>query len=151
MTTKKNLLLAAVVGWAVWCAVPNLHVAAAGDEVDVIVNKANPVGELSPADAKKLFMEDKLTWPNGKRVTVLMLAPGQPERAILLRNMYKMSESDYGKYFLQAAFTGKVDAPRKDVGSAAEVKQDVAANPGAIGYVKSGDADDSVKIVLKIQ
>jgi ABC-type phosphate transport system substrate-binding protein len=131
-------------------AMPGSPVAAAGDEVDVIVNKGNPVGELSLSDARKIFIGDKGSWPNGKRITVLMLAPGQPERAVLLHEVYKMGEADYSKYFLQASFTGKVEAPPKDVASAAEVKQAVAANIGAIGYVKSGDADDSVKVVLKI-
>jgi ABC-type phosphate transport system substrate-binding protein len=123
----------------------------AGDEVDVIVNKANDTGDLALADAKKIFMGDKSVWGSGKRVTILMLAPGQPERAVVLQAIYKMSESDYGKYFLQAAFSGRVTAPPKDVGSAAQMKQLVVANPGAIGYLKKSDVDDSVKVVLKLQ
>jgi hypothetical protein len=63
-----------------------------------------------------------------------MLAAG-PERTVVLREIYKMSEGDYSKYFLQAAFTGKITAPSKDVASAAQVKQMVAGNPGAVGYV----------------
>ena len=89
----------------------------------MIVNKANTIGDLSPADAKKVFMGDKTTWPSGKRVTILMLSPGQPERAVALREIYKMSEDDYGQYFTQAAFAGKVSAPPKDVGSPAQMKQ----------------------------
>ncbi|MBZ5642438.1 MAG: hypothetical protein LAO19_06745 [Acidobacteriia bacterium] len=127
------------------------EIAAAGEEVDVIVNKANTVDDLPLGDAKKVFMGDKSTWPSGKRVTILMLAPGLPERAAVLRQIYKMSEDDYGQYFTQAAFAGKVAAPPKDVGSAAQMKQAVAANPGAIGYVKKEDVDDTVKVVLKLQ
>jgi len=121
----------------------------AGDEVDVIVSKANSTADLSAADAKKIFMGDKSVWPSGKRVTILMLAPGQPERAVILKEIYKMSEGDFSKYFLQAAFSGRVTAPPKDVGSAAQMKQLVAENPGAIGYLKKSDVDDSVKVVLK--
>jgi ABC-type phosphate transport system substrate-binding protein len=125
--------------------------AAAGDEVDIIVNKANTVDDLPLADAKKVFMGDKSTWPSGKRVTILMLGPGQPERAAVLRQVYKMSEEDLGQYFVQAAFAGKVSAPPKDIASPAQMKQTVAANPGAIGYVKKEDVDDTVKVVLKLQ
>jgi ABC-type phosphate transport system substrate-binding protein len=125
--------------------------AAAGAEVDVIVNKANTIDDLPLADAKKVFMGDKSTWPSGKRISILMLAPGYPERALALREIYKMSEDDYGQYFTQAAFAGKVAAPPKDVGSAAQMRQAVAANPGAIGYVKKEDVDDTVKAVLKLQ
>jgi hypothetical protein len=95
-------------------------------------------------------MGDKTTWPSGKRVTILMLAQGQPERAAVLHDVYKMPEDEYEQYFTQAAFVGKVSAPPKDVGSAAQMKQAVAANPGAIGYVKKDDVDDSVKVILKL-
>jgi ABC-type phosphate transport system substrate-binding protein len=126
-------------------------VAAAGGEVDVIVNKANTVDDLPIADAKKVFMGDKSTWPSGKRVTILMLNSGQPERGVVLRQIYKMSEDDYSQYFVAAAFAGKISAPPKDITSAAQMKQAVAANPGAIGYVKKEDEDDTVKTVLKLQ
>lgn len=124
---------------------------AAGGEVDIIVNKANTIDDLPLADAKKAFLGDKSNWPSGKRVTVLMLAPGTPERDRVLRDIYKMSEDQYEQYFTQAAFAGKVSAPPKDVASAAQMKQAVAGNPGAIGYVKKEDVDDSVKAVLKLQ
>jgi hypothetical protein len=63
----------------VWLA-PRAAVAA-DDEVDVIVNKANTVGDLGAPEVKKLFMGDKSVWPSGKRVTILMLAQGQAERS----------------------------------------------------------------------
>jgi ABC-type phosphate transport system substrate-binding protein len=124
---------------------------AGGEEVDVIVNKANPTGDLPLVDARKFFIGDKSTWSNGKRVTILMLAQGQPERAVALREIYKMSEADYGKYFMQSAFQGKIAAPPKDVASGAQMKQVIADNAGAIGYVKKEDVDDTVKVILKIQ
>ena len=125
--------------------------AAAGEEVDIIVNKDNMVGDLPVADARKIFMGDKTNWPNGKRVTVLMMASGQPERDRVLHDVYKMTEDQYQQYFTQAAFAGKVSAPPKDVPSAAQMKQVVAGYAGTIGYVKKEDVDDSVKVVLKLQ
>jgi ABC-type phosphate transport system substrate-binding protein len=142
-----SLVLASCAAALFWPAAPPTS---AADEVDVIVNKANTISDLPLADARKIFLGDKTTWPSGKRVSILMLAQGQPERAVILREIYKMSEADYAKYFLQAAFTGKISAPPKDVPSAAQVKQLVAENPGAVGYAKKEDADDSVKVVLKI-
>lgn len=124
---------------------------AAGEEVDIIVNKANTIDDLSLADAKKAFMGDKTTWPSGKRITVLMLAQGSPERAVVLREIYKMPEDQLGQYFVQAAFAGKISAPPKEVASAAQMKQDVAENLGAIGYVKKEDVDSTVRVVLKLE
>jgi hypothetical protein len=64
--------------------------AAAGVEVDIIVNKANTIDDLPLIDAKKVFMGDKTTWPSGKRVTILMLSSGLAERSVVLRQIYKM-------------------------------------------------------------
>jgi hypothetical protein len=140
------LIVCCLAGFFLWLA-PRQVVAQ--DEVDVVVNKANSIAELSAGDAKKIFMGDKSVWPSGKRVTILMMAPGQPERAVILKEIYKMSDGDYNKYFLQAAFAGRITAPPKDVGSAAQMKQLVGENAGAIGYLKKSDVDDSVKVVLK--
>ncbi len=80
-----------------------------------------------------------------------MLAPGEPEREVALRELYKMKEADYIKYFLQAVFSGKVQAPPRVLESAAQMKQLLAASPVAIGYLKKSDVDDSVKVVLRLQ
>jgi ABC-type phosphate transport system substrate-binding protein len=149
MKRAQALLLAAIL--VAGSALLFHSAAAAGEEVDIIVNKANTIDGLSLADAKKVFMGDKTTWPSGKRVTVLMLAQGLPERAVVLRQIYKMPEEDLGQYFTAAAFAGKISAPPKETATAALMKQAVAANPGAIGYVKKEDVDDTVKVVLKLQ
>ena len=121
--------------------------ARAADEVAVVVNKGNDVNGMSLELARKFFLGDKSVWPNGRRVTVLMSASGSPEREAALHSIYKMSESEYAKYFLQAAFTGRVQTPPKDV-SATEVKKMVADNPGAIGCIRKDQVDDSVKVAL---
>jgi ABC-type phosphate transport system substrate-binding protein len=145
---KRAAIFCAVVvasGIALWQAPAN-----AGDAVAIVVNPTNSVSSLTIADLHKIFLGDKSTWPNGKHVLVIMAAPGSPERAVVLAGIYKMSESDYAKYFLQAAFTGAIAAPPKDASSSEQVKKLVAENPGAIGYIKQADADDSVKVVFKL-
>lgn len=122
----------------------------AGNQIVVIVNKANPITSLTLADAKKYFMATKSVWPSGKRVTVVMMATDTPERGIALHEIFKMSDGDLSKYFLQAAFTGQIDAPPVEVASAAQMKQSVSGNAGAIGFVMKGDEDDTVKSVLTI-
>lgn len=44
-------------------------------------------------------------------------------------------------------FTGKASPP-KEVGSSADVKKAVAANPKAIGYIEKSAVDATVKVVL---
>ncbi len=46
-------------------------------------------------------------------------------------------------------FSGKATPP-KELGSSAEVKKFVAANPDAIGYIEKSALDGSVKAVLTV-
>jgi ABC-type phosphate transport system substrate-binding protein len=113
--------------------------ASAGEAIVVVVNSANPVENLTLGDLKKLFLGDKGRWDTGKAVAPVMVVTGAPERAAFLKIVCGMSDADMGKYFMQAAFTGKSVTPPKDVGSAAAVKSNVAASPGAIGFVTASD------------
>jgi ABC-type phosphate transport system substrate-binding protein len=125
-------------------------VEAAGDPIVVIVNNANPVDNLSIGELKKLFLGDRSRWDTGKAVAPVMPGPGAPERSAFLKIVCGMNDADLGKYFLQAAFTGKSATPPKEVGSAAAVKSFVAASPGGIGFLKAGDlpaGDTTVKAV----
>lgn len=123
---------------------------AALDEVDVVVNKANNIGPLTREEVRRIFMGERSSWPGGKHIAVLMFSPDQPERALILREVFKMNESDYTKYFLQAAFTGLVQGAPRDLPSAAQMKARLAANPNAIGYLRKEDVDDGVRVVLRL-
>ena len=127
-----------------------LIVSAAVEEVNIVVNKSNTIGSLSREEVRRIFMGEKSSWPGGKRIIVLMLAPEQEERAFILREVYRMNESDYTKYFLQAAFAGRVEEAPKELPSAIQMKARLAANPATIGYLKKEDMDDSVKVVMKL-
>src|SRR5258708_24170552 len=91
-----------------------LTVSAVVEEVNIVVNKFNQVDSLSREEVRRIFMGEKSSWPGGKRIIVLMLAPDQAERAVILREVYRMNESDYTKYFLQAAFAAPLEeAPKQ--------------------------------------
>jgi ABC-type phosphate transport system substrate-binding protein len=142
----------AIVAFAMvfWSITPVDPVQAAGDPIVVIVNNANPVDNLSLGELKKLFLGDRSRWDTGKAVAPVMLGPGAPERTSFLKIVCGMNDADLGKYFLQAAFTGKSATPPKEVGSAAAVKSFVAGSPGGIGFVKASDlsaGDTTVKAV----
>jgi ABC-type phosphate transport system substrate-binding protein len=140
------LILALVAGWA-----RLLRVSAALEEVDIVVNKSSSAKSLSHEEIHRIFIGEKSSWGGGKHITVLMMAPGQVERGVVLREVFKMNESDYTKYFLQAAFTGRVQAAPKDLASAEQMKARLAANPNAIGYLKKEDVGDSVRVLLQLR
>jgi ABC-type phosphate transport system substrate-binding protein len=132
--------------------IPPKTAQAGGDPIVVVVNGANPVEGLSVDDLKKIFLSDRSKWDTGKSVSPVIVTAGAPERSAFLKQVCGMSDADFGKYFLQAAFTGKSATPPKEVTSAASVKSFVASSPGAIGFVKAMDfhgngSDGGVKAV----
>lgn len=122
----------------------------AGDAIVVIVNSSNPADNLSVAELKKLFLSERSRWDTGKAVAPVMLGPGAPERTAFLKQVCGMSDADFSKYFVQAAFTGKDATAPKEVSSARDVKSVVAGSPGAIGFVRASEfsaGDGGIKAV----
>lgn len=139
-------------GIAIWNASLIPSVQASGDPIVVIVNNSNPVDNLTMGELKKLFLSDRSRWDTGKSVAPVILSTGSTERTAFLKIVCGMSDAEFGKYFLQAAFTGKSATPPKEVSSSQSVKTTVAALPGAIGFVKAADfhgdgSDGGVKAV----
>lgn len=138
----------------VWIMAWPAPVHAGGDPIVVIVNSANPVENLSTGDLKKIFLSERSRWDTGKSVAPVMVGAGAPERTSFLKVVCGMNDSDFSKYFLQAAFTGKTATPPKEVSSSQAVKATVAASPGAIGFIQAsefhGDGSDGGVKAVKI-
>jgi hypothetical protein len=103
---------------------------------------------MSLADVRKLFLGEKGTL-NGRRVILLMSPAGTPARETVLRQIYKMSESEFAKYVLQSAFTGRQTPPHEV--AAGEMKRLVAERPDVIGYLPVTQVDDAIRAVLVVQ
>ena len=115
----------------------------------IVVNKSSSLSDLSSAELAKYFKAEKTKAPDGSKVLIVMQEGGRPEREAALQNIYKMSDGEYNKYFLQATFTGAVASAPKALGNGRAVLAFVAASPNALGYLKGDETDDTVK-VLKI-
>jgi phosphate transport system substrate-binding protein len=113
----------------------------------VIVNRSNPIASLSRRELRALFLGDKTAWSHGRRVTVVLREPGQPERSAALRLIYGMSEADLTRHFLHQTFNGSSGAGPRTLATSDGVKRFVFNVPGAIGLVRLADVDDTVKVV----
>jgi len=120
---------------------------ATDDALGIVVNRSNPVENLSLAELRKIFMGEQTHWSNGRRITVVMLEPGKQERQAVLTQIYRMDDKDFNKHFLQGMFTGEIHAAPKTLATSTEVLKFVFNVPGAIGYVRGAEADESVNIV----
>ena len=113
----------------------------------VIVNRSNPIENLSFAELRRIFLGERSHWANGRRITVVMLEPEQPERKAVLTEIYQMNERDFNRHFVQATFTGEVFSAPKTLATSTGVRKFVFNLPGAIAYVRAEEVDDSVKVI----
>jgi len=119
------------------------------DCLAIIVPKDSKLDDITSADLQKYFKADKTKTPDGTKIAIVMIDVGRPERDAALRAIYKMNETEYNDFFVSATFTGAVAAAPKALPSVAAMKKYVGDTPGAIGYLRASDADDTVK-VLKV-
>lgn len=117
------------------------------DPLVIIVNKSNPIDNLSFADLRKTFLAENRVWPNGRRITIVMREQGQADRAAMLRQIYRMSEGEYNRYFLQAVFNGTVQGPPKSLTTADGMRKFVFNVPSAVGYIRNSEIDATVKVI----
>jgi len=128
-------------------AAPGVSHAQNAEPLAIVVNKANPLNEVSLSDLRKIYRGQRGRWSNGKRVTIVMRDPGAPERDALLRSLYGLGEEDYRRGFLQAIFSGEANDAPKMLATPNGVLRFVFNVPGAIGYVRASEVDDSVKML----
>jgi ABC-type phosphate transport system substrate-binding protein len=113
----------------------------------VIVNRSNPIASIEKAELRTLFLGERTTWPHGRRVTLVLREPGQPERAAALRLIYGMSEDDMTRHFIHQTFSGSAAAGPRAMATPEGVKRFVFNVPGAIGVIRLADVDDTVKVL----
>ena len=117
------------------------------ESLAIIVNQSNPVNDLSLSELRAVFLGERRHWPNGRRIPLVMMEPGQPERDAVLREICKMGESDLRRRLLQGLLTGDILVSPKTLATPVGVRKFVFNVPGAIGYLRPADVDASVKVL----
>ncbi|MGA2741682.1 MAG: hypothetical protein ABSG65_30125 [Bryobacteraceae bacterium] len=123
-----------------------LPAAAADADIAVVVNKANPVDNVTKAQLRKMLLGEQGKWSDGKKVSALLRSSG-PEREVVLHYVCGMSGLEFEQYFVHANFSGETGAMPKSLASGIVIRQLVASVPGSIGFMRMSDVTDSVKVV----
>ena len=121
--------------------------AAPGEALVIVVNKANVVTNLTTDELRKFFRLAQERWPDGKKNTVLMLPSGTPARELVLKEIYQFTESELARHFIQLSYAGRSQSAPKELAGAANVRKFIFNVPGAIGYLRASEVDDTVKVV----
>lgn len=116
-------------------------------EFVVVVNKANPVEEISAKDLQKIFLGEKTTWPEGKQIKLAVVNSGDLY-GVFARDIVKMTAVQFSMYWKQKIFTGSgVGTDIQFFKDGKKLKEYVTAAPDAIGYIHPELLDDSIKQV----
>lgn len=114
-------------------------------EVVVIVNPDNHI----VIDAKKIrsiFLGKIKTFSNGEEVKPLDLLDGEAGKSEFIQKVLRKTSSSLNSHWSRMIFSSKGRPPIEL--STVKMKEAVASNKNAIGYIDSKDIDDSVKILL---
>ncbi len=117
--------------------------------VVVIVNPGANISEITPKQAKSLFLGKAKKLPDGEKAKVVDQSKSSASREVFLKKVLKKSEKKLKAYWSKQVFSGKASPP-KQLDDDAAVKSFVSSTAGAIGYIDSASLDDSVKPVLTI-
>jgi ABC-type phosphate transport system substrate-binding protein len=123
---------------------------AASDSFVLARNAKNPTARLSAADLKDIFIGRKKVWPHGAVVAVVVGAPGSPELKWLSESLLHVPESVLMTKIRQEVFKGEMRRPIVTT-SDKETLTVLAANPGAIGVVRSESAAAATEGVAVLQ
>lgn len=120
-----------------------LAASCAARQLAVIVDKTNKVGGLSSSDLEKVFKCDRVKWPDGKTVVLVLRDPSAPEMRTAVEKLYHMKPEEL------KALIAAHHATVLMVSSEEELLKSVESIPGAVGLVDVYSINSRVN-VLKV-
>lgn len=149
MRTKTKVQLCSVFTALVICSLISMHAGGTPTDRDVaiVVNPSNPIGNITLADLRKIFMGERQYWKASNSVVPLMRSQGTREREVILRVVFQMTEQQYGQYWVAKIMRAEVSDPPVSLFSNGMVLEGVRGNSGAIGYVNAAEVRSGVKVV----
>jgi ABC-type phosphate transport system substrate-binding protein len=116
----------------------------AGDVI-IIANKNVSESSLSAAEIKDIFLGEKTSWQDNKRISFVILKDDEVHKNFLEKYV-NQTPMGYNSYWKKLVFVGKGKAP-KSFSSPEELVGYVARTEGAIGYISSEEKTAEVKII----
>lgn len=116
--------------------------------IAVIVHEQVPVGDLSLAELRRIFLGERQSWSRELMVTLLLPPHGTPERQVLLKEIYQQrSEVQVQQYWINRLFGSEGQAGPKITGSNEMSASLVRGIPGAIALVPADRIPEGVKVL----
>ncbi len=114
--------------------------------VAVIIHPDNP-NTLDSTQVRKIFLGKSRAFPDGMEVLPVDQDTGQEDRAVFIKLVLKKDEGNLNSYWARMLFSSK-GKPPKVINDSKAMKQLIASNKNAIGYIDAKLVDESVKVVV---
>lgn len=122
---------------------------AGGEVLAVIVNKSNPASVLGQNELRPIFQTTKNRWDSGQDAVPINLLEDSPLRAEFDQAVLGLDPERVARYWTDRKVRGGARPPIRVPTSSAVLKA-VAAKPGAVGYVRWSEVNNTVKVVAKV-
>jgi hypothetical protein len=116
-----------------------------GGDIAVVVRGDTPVDGLSLIEVRKLLLGERQFWNGTLRVTLLMREPGAREREVVLKNIYRMNEVEFRRFWIEKVFRAEAQTGPKIVYSNEMATELVTAIPGSIAFVDASRIPKTLK------
>jgi hypothetical protein len=116
-------------------------------DLAVIVHPSTIEDDVSLADLRSLFRGEWPVWPGGARVVLFVQPAGTAEGDAVLREIYRMTETEYRQYWITKTFRTEPGTGPKVVSSPAMARRLTAVVPGAVALIPATEVDGTVKVL----
>jgi phosphate transport system substrate-binding protein len=113
----------------------------------IVVNRNNPINDVSLPELRSMFFGERKWWSPKRRITLAAMRHNTQEYKTVQRVIYKIDRHELEHYYLYQSFKGEGANLPLTMRAPTEVKKFVVTTPGALGYLRASDVDDTVKVV----
>ncbi|HHT9112815.1 MAG: hypothetical protein HZA47_07870 [Planctomycetes bacterium] len=103
--------------------------------IAVVVNKSNPVTDISYSELKIILEARKQYWDNGEKITLIFKPITSNETRTLIDMVYKIKYEEFDKYWFLRVYNNKIMEFPKILNSAGTINILVSEIPGAIAFI----------------
>ena len=103
--------------------------------IAVIVNKLNPVSDISYNELKQILEARKQYWGNGERITLIFKSIVSNETRTLIDMVYKIKYDEFDKYWFLKVYNNKIMEFPKILHSTGTINILVSEISGAIAFI----------------
>jgi ABC-type phosphate transport system substrate-binding protein len=123
---------------------------AEGDDIAVVVNKANVSPPMNRSQLSALFKARSTQFPRGGRATPVNLPPESSVRQAFDMAVLGLTPEEVERFWLDSKIRSGTGSPRHLPGPSALVRF-VSGDETSIGYVPVSELSDAVRVVARIR